>query len=105
VTLYIAADDYSLEAAISNSLPSASGRRFAADSQMGPQRSGFSTTLALPAGRCFARSIATGGCGLAPVDVARVVKKLAERAGLDAAKHAGHSLRAGHATSAGKLGL
>jgi integrase len=32
--------------------------------------------------------------------VARVVKKLADRAGLDAAKYAGHSLRAGHATSA-----
>jgi site-specific recombinase XerD len=32
--------------------------------------------------------------------VARIVKKLAERAGLDAAKYAGHSLRAGHATSA-----
>jgi site-specific recombinase XerD len=38
--------------------------------------------------------------GLSPVDVARVVKKLAQRAGLDPAKFAGHSLRAGHATSA-----
>jgi site-specific recombinase XerD len=37
---------------------------------------------------------------LAGIDVARVVKKLALRAGLDAAKYAGHSLRAGHATSA-----
>ena len=37
---------------------------------------------------------------LSPSDVARVVKKLAQRAGLDAAKYAGHSLRAGHATSA-----
>jgi integrase len=37
---------------------------------------------------------------LSGVDVARVVKKLALRAGLDAAKYAGHSLRAGHATSA-----
>jgi site-specific recombinase XerD len=37
---------------------------------------------------------------LAPADVARVVKKLAERAGLDAARYAGHSLRAGHATAA-----
>jgi integrase len=37
---------------------------------------------------------------LSPADVARVVKKLAERAGLDPAKYAGHSLRAGHATSA-----
>jgi integrase len=37
---------------------------------------------------------------LSGIDVARVVKKLAERAGLDQAKYAGHSLRAGHATSA-----
>ncbi len=37
---------------------------------------------------------------LAGVDVARVVKKLSRRAGLDAARFAGHSLRAGHATSA-----
>ena len=37
---------------------------------------------------------------LSGIDVARVVKKLAERAGLDPAKYAGHSLRAGHATSA-----
>jgi site-specific recombinase XerD len=37
---------------------------------------------------------------LSPNDVARIVKKLADRAGLDSAKYAGHSLRAGHATSA-----
>jgi integrase len=37
---------------------------------------------------------------LAGLDVARVLKKLAQRAGLDAMKYAGHSLRAGHATSA-----
>jgi site-specific recombinase XerD len=37
---------------------------------------------------------------LSGIDVARVVKKLAVRAGLDAAKYAGHSLRAGHATAA-----
>ena len=43
-------------------------------------------------------------------DVARIVMKLAERAGLDAGKYAGHSLRAGHAgnlfreNNAGKLG-
>jgi site-specific recombinase XerD len=37
-------------------------------------------------------------------DVARVVKKLAQRAGLDPAKYAGHSLRAGHATSAAIAG-
>lgn len=36
--------------------------------------------------------------------VARVVKKLARRAGLDAAKYAGHSLRAGHATAAAIAG-
>jgi integrase len=38
------------------------------------------------------------------IDVARVTKKLAARAGLDAAKYAGHSLRAGHATSAAIAG-
>lgn len=37
---------------------------------------------------------------LAGADVARIVKKLVQRAGLDPAKYAGHSLRAGHATSA-----
>ncbi|PYT17249.1 MAG: hypothetical protein DMG59_07980 [Acidobacteria bacterium] len=37
---------------------------------------------------------------LSPIAVARVVKKLAMRAGLDPAKFAGHSLRAGHANSA-----
>jgi integrase len=42
--------------------------------------------------------------GLSGMDVARVVKKLAERAGLDPAKYAGHSLRAGHATSAAIAG-
>ena len=41
---------------------------------------------------------------LSGIDVARVVKKLAMRAGLDAAKYAGHSLRAGHATSAAIAG-
>lgn len=42
--------------------------------------------------------------GLSSNDVARVVKKLAQRAGLDPAKYAGHSLRAGHATSAAIAG-
>jgi integrase len=37
---------------------------------------------------------------LSGIDVARVVKKLAQRAGLDPAKYGGHSLRAGHATTA-----
>jgi integrase len=41
---------------------------------------------------------------LVGIDVARVVKKLVERAGLDAAKFAGHSLRAGHATAAAMAG-
>lgn len=41
---------------------------------------------------------------LSGMDVARVVKKLAARAGLDTAKYAGHSLRAGHATSAAIAG-
>jgi integrase len=41
---------------------------------------------------------------LSGVDVARVVKKLAGRAGLDPAKYAGHSLRAGHATAAAIAG-
>jgi site-specific recombinase XerD len=41
---------------------------------------------------------------LSGIDVARVVKKLAKRAGLDSAKYAGHSLRAGHATSAAIAG-
>jgi integrase len=38
------------------------------------------------------------------IDVARIVKKLANRAGLDPAKYAGHSLRAGHATAAAVAG-
>jgi integrase len=41
---------------------------------------------------------------LGGIDVARVIKKLAKRAGLDPAKYAGHSLRAGHATSAAIAG-
>jgi site-specific recombinase XerD len=41
---------------------------------------------------------------LSGIDVARIVKKLVERAGLDSAKYAGHSLRAGHATSAAIAG-
>ena len=41
---------------------------------------------------------------LSPADVARVVKKLAKRAGLDPAEYAGHSLRAGHATAAAIAG-
>lgn len=41
---------------------------------------------------------------LSGTDVARIVKKLAQRARLDATKYAGHSLRAGHATSAAIAG-
>jgi site-specific recombinase XerD len=41
---------------------------------------------------------------LSGIDVTRVVKKLAKRAGLDADKYAGHSLRAGHATTAAIAG-
>ena len=41
---------------------------------------------------------------LSGIDVARVVKKLLDRAGLDATKYAGHSLRAGHATAAAIAG-
>ncbi|MBZ5626075.1 MAG: tyrosine-type recombinase/integrase, partial [Acidobacteriia bacterium] len=41
---------------------------------------------------------------LSGIDVARVVKKLAERAGMDSARYAGHSLRAGHATAAAIAG-
>ena len=49
-----------------------------------------------------AREVQAGG--LSGGGVVRVVKKLADRAGLNAAKYAGHSLRAGHATSAAIAG-
>jgi integrase len=62
---------------------------------------------ALTAGPVF-RSINRHGrvqsAGLSGIDVARVVKKLAGRAGLDPRRFAGHSLRAGHATSAAIAG-
>jgi site-specific recombinase XerD len=41
---------------------------------------------------------------LSGIDIARVTKKLAARVGLDPEKYAGHSLRAGHATSAAIAG-
>jgi integrase len=41
---------------------------------------------------------------LSGIDEARMVKKLAQRVGLDAAQFAGHSLRAGHATAAAAAG-
>ena len=68
---------------------------------------GWIEQAAISSGSLF-RSISRHGKvrpgGLSSNDVARVVKKLAERAGLDAAKYAGHSLRAGHATSAAIAG-
>ena len=64
-------------------------------------------TAALSSGALF-RSINRHGqvqAGrLSGIDVARVVKKLALRAGLDATAYAGHSLRAGHATAAAIAG-
>lgn len=53
-----------------------------------------------PVFRSINRHGQVGPDRLSGIDVARVVKKLAQRAGLDAAKYAGHSLRAGHATTA-----
>ena len=41
---------------------------------------------------------------LSGIDIARIVKKLAQRASLDETKYAGHSLQAGHATSAAIAG-
>jgi site-specific recombinase XerD len=53
-----------------------------------------------PVFRALSRHGRVRGGRLSPIDVARIVKKLARRTGLDATKYAGHSLRAGHATSA-----
>ncbi len=58
----------------------------------------------------FSLKLLATSAGAAPlsraqdIDIARVVKKLAQRAGLDAVNYAGHSLRAGHATSAAIAG-
>ena len=57
-----------------------------------------------PLFRSISRHGRIGAGRLSGIDIARVVKKLAQRAGLDAAKYAGHSLRAGHATSAAIAG-
>ena len=57
-----------------------------------------------PLFRSISRHGHVQGGRLSGIDVARVVKKLATRAGLDPAKYAGHSLRAGHATSAAIAG-
>jgi integrase len=61
-------------------------------------------TEAGPVFRSISRHGLVGPGRLSGIDVARVVKKLAVRAGLDPAKYAGHSLRAGHATSAAIAG-
>jgi integrase len=64
-------------------------------------------TAAIAAGPLF-RSVNRHGRvqsrGLSGNDVARVVKKLAKRGGLDAAQCSGHSLRRGHATQAAIAG-
>ena len=57
-----------------------------------------------PVFRAVSRHGQVQASALSGIDVARVVKKLAERAGLDSAKYAGHSLRAGHATAAAMAG-
>jgi integrase len=57
-----------------------------------------------PLFRSISRHSQVQASRLSSIDVARIVKKLADRAGLDAAKYAGHSLRAGHATSAAIAG-
>jgi len=57
-----------------------------------------------PLFRAISRHGQVRAAGLSGTDVARIVKKLAERAGLDASKYAGHSLRAGHATTAAIAG-
>jgi integrase len=56
-----------------------------------------------PLFRSISRHGQVGPDRLSGIDVARIVKKLAQR-GLDAAKFAGHSLRAGHATAAAIAG-
>jgi hypothetical protein len=48
-----------------------------------------------PLFRAINRHVQVQESRLSGIDAARVVKKLALRAGLDAAKYAGHSLRAG----------
>ena len=62
----------------------------------------------ITAGAVF-RSISKAGRVLAPRlsdrDVARIVKRLAEQAGLDPAAFSGHSLRAGFATTAAGAGV
>ena len=53
-----------------------------------------------PLFRSINRHAQVGPGRLSGIDVARIVKKLVRRSGLDPAKYAGHSLRAGHATTA-----
>jgi integrase len=63
-----------------------------------------SNTITGPLFRSINRHGRLQSSRLAGIDVARIVKKLATRAGLDAELYAGHSLRAGHATSAAIAG-
>jgi integrase len=68
---------------------------------------GWMETAGITSGPLF-RSISRHGQvqldRLSGIDVSRVVKKLAKRAGLDPARYGGHSLRAGHATTAAIAG-
>jgi site-specific recombinase XerD len=57
-----------------------------------------------PLFRCVNRHGHVQADRLSDYGVVRIVKKLADRAGLDPAKFAGHSLRAGHATAAAIAG-
>ncbi len=57
-----------------------------------------------PLFRSISRHGQTSPTSLSPIDVARIVKKLAGRSGMDTVKYSGHSLRAGHATSAAIAG-
>jgi integrase len=85
------------------------GVPYGSNPETGPVRTlqAWLETAGIAAGPVF-RSLNRHGqvqpAGLAGIDVARVVKKLAERAGLDPGKYAGHSLRAGHATAAAIAG-
>ena len=70
-----------------------------------PRYTVFTTqdVLASPLRRVLLRELLATN-RISGIDVARVVKKLAQRAGLDPTAFAGHSLRAGHATSAAIAG-
>jgi integrase len=57
-----------------------------------------------PLFRCLNRHGQIHAGRLSGIDVAHVVKKVPDRAGLDTAKYAGHSLRSGHVTTAAIAG-